>query len=397
MSKTPKLLVIATNNIGYGLSGGDRIWVNLCKQWKKKLSIFLLGVPESVDLIKRHGYFLNNIQIDSSTKLQYLPIIPLIYHQLKRTLKTKLYILFHLQKLNNFSHVLSVSDFYPDFIPALILKIFHPKITWLASYYLFAPSPFDKNSPYVQNHQQLKGWLYYISQIPSLLLIRLFADIILVTSQPDTKHFPGKKVVVVRGGVDSVDFNKYQKSSDFITPSKRQYLGCYLGRLHVQKGVLRLVDIWKLVVKKVPQAKLVIIGNGQLETALKNKIKRLKLSKNIDLIGFLDGLPKIKIFQNSQIILHPATYDSGGMAAAEALSWGLPGISFDLEALKTYYPQGVIKIPCFDNRRFADSIISLSNDPALYQKLSQQAVKLISDQWTWEGQAKTIYQQIFIS
>ena len=45
------------------------------------------------------------------------------------------------------------------------------------------------------------------------------------------------------------------------------------------------------------------------------------------------------------MVVHPAIFDSGGMAAAEAMAWGLPGVSFDLPALKTYYPQGMIKNP----------------------------------------------------
>ena len=31
------------------------------------------------------------------------------------------------------------------------------------------------------------------------------------------------------------------------------------------------------------------------------------------------------------------------MAAAEAMAWGLPGVSFDLESLKTYYQKVWLK------------------------------------------------------
>jgi len=33
------------------------------------------------------------------------------------------------------------------------------------------------------------------------------------------------------------------------------------------------------------------------------------------------------------------------MAAMEAMAWSLPGVCFDLEALKTYYPKGMVKVP----------------------------------------------------
>jgi len=56
------------------------------------------------------------------------------------------------------------------------------------------------------------------------------------------------------------------------------------------------------------------------------------------------------------------------MSAAEAMAWGLPGVSFDLEALKTYYPKGMIKTPCFNHDKFAANIINLLSNQSLYQK-----------------------------
>ena len=271
----------------------------------------------------------------------------------------------------------------------------YPHRRWIASFYLFAPHPLDQNSPYNLNHQSFKGWLYYLSQIPSRFIVEHFADDVLVTSQPDKHKFTRPQVVVVRGGVNPVDYQKYRNSPLYRPPATRKYLACYLGRLHVQKGVMPLIDIWKIVTKKIPNAKLAIIGNGQLESELKNKIKKYHLEDNIELFGFLEGTPKIEIFQNSQMILHPAIYDSGGMAAAEGLSWGLPGVSFDLDSLKTYYPQGFLKVPCFNDRLFAKAIIKLSTSPELYQQLSAAGLKLISNSWTWSSQSKIIYRSLF--
>ena len=82
-------------------------------------------------------------------------------------------------------------------------------------------------------------------------------------------------------------------------------------------------------------------------------------------------------------------------AAAEAMAWGLPGVSFDLEALKTYYPQGILKTSCFDQQKFADNILLLLTHPQTYHQYSQSAVKLITNSWSWPQQAATIYHQTF--
>ena len=54
-------------------------------------------------------------------------------------------------------------------------------------------------------------------------------------------------------------------------------------------------------------------------------------------------LRSLRIFKDSKIVLHAAIYDSGGMAACEAMACELPGVSFDLPALKTCYPKGMFK------------------------------------------------------
>ncbi|PIU03202.1 hypothetical protein COT44_04905 [Candidatus Shapirobacteria bacterium CG08_land_8_20_14_0_20_39_18] len=168
-----------------------------------------------------------------------------------------------------------------------------------------------------------------------------------------------------------------------------------MGRFHYQKGVLELIDIWKLVCQKKPEAKLAMIGNGPLEKNVLIKIREYKLEKNIDLLGFLDGEKKYEIFKQSKMIIHPATYDSGGMAAAEGMAWELPGVSFDLESLKTYYPSGMIKTKCYNLREFADNIISLLDNEKLYQKISKEAHTLIVGVWDWEKRTDFISRKIF--
>ncbi len=83
------------------------------------------------------------------------------------------------------------------------------------------------------------------------------------------------------------------------------------------------------------------------------------------------------------------------MAACEAMACSIPGVSFDLEALKTYYPKGMLKIRCFDLDEFARGIIRLLEDDKLYSELREEAVKLIETEWDWNNRAKNIYDRVF--
>jgi glycosyltransferase involved in cell wall biosynthesis len=390
-----KIFVIANWMQGTGLSGGDRIFIELVKRWQLKLKITLFLSKEGSAICQRQGLGNINQQIWASDFMsRWGYFVDIFYRTTSCIIKA-----FSVKTVPG-DIIFSSSDFWPDSFPALILKRRNPKTIWIAGFYLFAPKPWQKNSPY-RGKSFLTGLLFWIGQLPAYYIIRKFADIVFVTSQPDVDQFTTntrskERVIVIRGGVDTVSAKNYLNSKDVIPPEKRTYDACFVGRFHYQKGVLELIKIWNSVCLKKPQAHLAMIGIGPLYEEVKNLIKKLGLSKNIYLVGFLDGPKKFEIFKQSRIVLHPATFDSGGMAAAEAMAWGLPGVSFDLNALKTYYPKGMLKTSCFDTDEFAKNILSLLFNPSKYNAMSLEALQLVHEKWEWNNRAKEIFAKVML-
>ena len=383
------LFIIANWMQGAALSGGDRIFIELAKRWGNKLNVSLFVSKEGNQICCREGLNLANQKIWASDIFSGNRLSDGVY----RTLNS----IFHALRVTSSQEdiILSSSDFMPDSLPAFIIKLRNPKVKWIASFYLFAPRPWKKNSPY-KGTKRVIGLMYWLSQIPAYYMIKKFADLVFVTSQPDvnpfiTKKRPANKVIVVQGGVDTSYAREYFKSREVTPIEERKYDACFVGRFHYQKGVLELIQIWREVCKKRSQCRLAMIGTGPLDQKIKRTINQLKIKDNIDLFGFMDGSDKFDVFKQSKIVVHPATYDSGGMAPAEAMAWGLPGVGFDLEALKTYYPKGMIKTRCFNMTEFAENIIHLLSNPNYYQMLSKEAVQLINEQWDWEKQAQNIF------
>jgi glycosyltransferase involved in cell wall biosynthesis len=397
-------LFISNNTLtDFGLSGGDRILCELIRNWSQRYSITLLGTDECINQLNYYKA-LKRVKclstapskktIKSFTNTNYF------FHALNRTTIGTLTLFKYWSQIKKFKYIYSASDFYPDTLPAFFIKLFHPKTIWIAGFYLFAPKPWQKNNPYKTSFSRyLTGLLYWFTQLLSYFLVYNFSDIVCVTSTPDIKHFISKKrktnkIIVVRGGVDLKESHKYLQKNT-LTLENKKYRAVFMGRLHHQKGVLILIDIWKKVCDQKPNSQLALIGDGQLLADIKKKIKKLGLNKNITLFGFVDGAKKFKIFKSSSIVVHPATYDRGGMACAEAMAWGLPGVSFDLEALKTYYPKGLIKTKCFDIDQFASNIIKLSSDKKIFSKYSRDAINLMEEQWSWNSRSLEIIKQVF--
>jgi glycosyltransferase involved in cell wall biosynthesis len=366
------------------LDGGARIFIETAKRWvDEKHLMDLLTTKEHHDVCLRYGLLKVKLNLISSYK--NLGSLYLIY--LLRTLRAIIWT-FSLKLPGKENIVIySGSDFWPDSLPAWVLKMRFPNAKWVAPFYLFASSPFSKESPY-RGSRWLRGLFYYFSQVPVYAIVRRYADMVWVTSDPDRWRFIDNRlsrevVVAVRGGVD------VKMSSSVPAPDKKKYDAVFIGRFHPQKGVLELIDIWRYVCESKKDAQLALIGVGELEAAVKSKILRYNLGNNVTLFGFKDGFDKLRIFKESKIVVHPAIYDSGGMAACEAMACGLPGVSFDLPALKSYYPKGMLKTPCYDLKAFAENILKLLNDEELSSKISKEALDW-SQEWDWDKKAETL-------
>lgn len=371
-----RLYIVNNNSYGYGWSGGDKIWVELATHFRNRAEITLIGSPEAYFKLKQGGIRF----IQSSPKL--VPKNPYsVAFILKNTIyKTFWGCLFVLGRYFKDCWVYSVSDFYPDFLPAFLAKVTGKNVKWIAGYYLFASPPFSRNNPYKKG-DFMRGLAYWLTQIISYPLIKYFADVVLVTSEPDAKKF--KRSIVVKGGVELIpQLENWEKEYDAV----------FIGRLHPQKGVRELVEIWKQVVDMKPEAKLVIIGNGDLESEIKAKIYDYGLSENIRMMGFVDGALKNSIFMASRLVLHPAIYDSGGMASAEAMAFGLPAIGFNLPAYETYYAKGMLKVETIEE--FAATICMLLEDEVLYTKYSKEARDYIKEEWHWDRRAEKVWQHL---
>ena len=376
------IIVANAQTKGDTLSGADRIFIELAKRWAQKgCNIQVITCEEGYEMCQRSS--LENVGFLTASIKYKLPLYPsYIIRMIKGIM-----LIGKIPSLGKNDVVYSSSDFWPDSIPAWLFKMRFKRVKWIAGFYLFAPSPFSKESPY-KGMRRLKGLFYYISQLPVYALVRRHADMVWVTSLPDKGHFVGKhlsanQVVVVRGGVD------VKTPSSIPEPVEKRFDAVFIGRFHPQKGVIELIDIWKYVCAQKKDAKLAMIGVGPLEGEIVNRIKNEGLKNNITLFGFKDGIEKLTIFKNSRVVVHPAIYDSGGMAACEAMACGLPGVSFDLPALKTYYPKGMLKTPCFNLQAFALNILELLKDENFYKKTADDALDW-SKEWDWDRRAKEL-------
>lgn len=400
---------------GKGLSGGDRIFIELARRWSDKFPITIYVTNEGYEMCQRQKLWVNNGQ--SSVNSRKDKRIDLKISNIYKWSKKIFFInyLFRIiegiklgftLKFENSPGTLiyNASEFWMDSLPCVILKLRFPKIRWIATWFQTAPNPLygyteqrAKGKGQRLSSYKLSSFYYWLTQLPIKPLITKFADKVMVNNEDEKKRFPklsekGDTIVMI-GAVPLESIKKWKSTR--VKEVKKICDAVFQGRFHPQKGVLELLDIWKLVVKEKPDAKLAMIGDGPLMEEVKKRITQNKLTNNINLYGYVfDGPEKYKIFSQSKVVVHPAYYDSGGMASAEAMAFGLPCVGFNLKAYESYYPKGMVKVDIGNKKEFANQIIRLLTDRKFYEIKAEEALTLIEENWSWEIRSEEILSKL---
>ena len=264
--------IFANAALGKGLSGGDRIFIEFAKRLRQKNKVTIHVWKEGLEMCQRQGLTervsFELINVDRWCKFGFITCY------LARVIKSVWSVLF--LNLDNPKDVIlfSASEFWMDSLPGFVLKLRFPKAKWVAGAFQAAPNPligFTQGSR--KNTYKLSALANWLVQLPIKPLIKRWADIVLVNNESEKKYFKildkQNKVLVILGAVNIDLINHFLKNNKL--PKINDAV--FQGRFHPQKGVVELIDIWKLVIEKLPGAKLAMIGDGPLLDAVKNRIK----------------------------------------------------------------------------------------------------------------------------
>ncbi len=290
--------------------------------------------------------------------------------------------------------IYSASDLIADFIPAFLLKLRNRKSFFIVGVHLLAPLPwkgFKKHYLKGLSLPSLSGIYYFLSQRFILRLLIKYAGLVLVSNKEDRDKlikmgFEAQQVLVSYPAVDGDEINS--------VPAQQEcYDACYLGRFHPQKGFSDLLDIWSMVLKQLPQARLAIVGYDVNLEKVKQAAAEQGLRGKVEFLGFKSGAEKIKILKSSKLALVPSYYESFGIVILEAMACKLPVISYDLPVYQGIYAQGLKKVKIGDKPAFASSIVELLKDQTQRDGLAEQAYQQ-SLRFGWGKSAAEILERI---
>ncbi len=219
------------------------------------------------------------------------------------------------------------------------------------------------------------------------------ADAVITVSKKMARHVKqlcetDRKLNVIYNGVP-----KFKPAG----AAKRNTL-LFVGRLTEQKGVEYLLFAFKDVLKKVPSARLWLVGQGQLAPRLKHFAGLIGIEKKVRFFGRVSEKKLAALYSQATLVAMPSLREPFGIVALEALSYGKPLVlSKDAGVAELLHNgKSALLTEPTDTIRFSRELVKLLSNRPLRKKLSKNG-KQLADTLSWEkaaGETERLYSSL---
>jgi glycosyltransferase involved in cell wall biosynthesis len=129
---------------------------------------------------------------------------------------------------------------------------------------------------------------------------------------------PRARVIVIPNGVAGAPTSAHALDTPPVV--------LFLGRLERQKGVFDLLRAFAVVSARLPDARLVLGGSGDLD-AVREQAERLQVGERVDAVGWLDDVRRDEWMGRASLFVLPSYVEGMPVAILEAMARGVPVLS----------------------------------------------------------------------
>ncbi|HET6350428.1 MAG TPA: glycosyltransferase family 4 protein [Candidatus Krumholzibacteria bacterium] len=167
----------------------------------------------------------------------------------------------------------------------------------------------------------------------------------------------------------------------------------HFGRMRRYKAIDVVIRALGVVRRTVPDARLVIIGDGPDRARLEKIVKREGLAGDVEFTGRMSGEQMVAVLNRCHVFLNASPKEGWGLTVVEANACGVPVVGSDRPGLRDSIHDGVtgFLVPYGDVNAFARRTAELLTDPELYARM-----RTAGEEWarslTWERTADEMEQ-----
>ena len=215
-------------------------------------------------------------------------------------------------------------------------------------------------------HNSFSRWKY--SQVDCFLAIshavrdRLVAD-----------GIPSRKVEIVHEGVDverAAAVPSGNVHAALFLPTRAPVVG-NVGALVAQKNQHMLIDAAALVVRDVPDARFVILGEGELRSTLEDQIRQKHLERHVFLAGFRADV--LELMKDFDVFALSSMQEGMCTSLVDAMAAAKPTVATSVGGVPEVVADGEtgFLVAAKDHHALADRIVRLLKDEALRRRMGE--------------------------
>jgi len=163
--------------------------------------------------------------------------------------------------------------------------------------------------------------------------------------------------------------------------------------IYVQKNYYNLIRSFKILLKKRPKLRLIIIGDTidyGYQKKLNNLIDELKIKKKVIFKGRVENEELIKYYKNCRVFVFPSLVETFGNTLLEAMSFGKAIACSETAAMPEVLRDCGVYFNPEDEFDIANKIELLLANDKLSIKLGRKAMQR-ADSFSWDNTAKDTY------
>jgi glycosyltransferase involved in cell wall biosynthesis len=197
---------------------------------------------------------------------------------------------------------------------------------------------------------------------------------------------PASNAITVHEGIDLAHVDAAPPANVhemFWLPHKAPLVG-NIGALVPHKGQRHLIEAAAMVVREVPDARFLILGEGDLKASLEKQIADAALTKHVLLAGFRPDV--LSILKGFDLFVMPSVTEGLGTSLLDAMACAKPIVASRVGGIPEVVRHGEtgLLVPPKDSRDLAASIIRLLLDPALAARFAQAGLARVREKFSLE-------------
>lgn len=182
------------------------------------------------------------------------------------------------------------------------------------------------------------------------------------------------KALVLPNAVDTVRF-AYDETVREEVRRELEVEGCFVlgmvGRLSEEKNNLYALELLPRIRKEIPNAVLVVAGNGPDEEKFRARVQQLKLESCVRQLGRRSDVDRL--YQAFDVYLLPSFTEGFPVAAVEAMASGLPVLLSDVITRELAFGSAVTYLPLADPEQWVKTALQWKEDAGRTRRQKEPA------------------------